>query len=214
MEQLSHEPNVFVFVCTSTLSANDKDRAHDNVYEDFGWELVLFDLERLRVLLAGKHRHLIAMHPGIFPPQFFPPPPDTNALRLARLAAVQLLAVLEPALDHICKFGLAIAFAPWPTFADNEQQAKEIFEPLKPVDFNLVGHLAPFGEEIGIRILDSDRKLAKARHMLGESLPNGGINGVIQRIPWTEERDVEFKALLASSRDDMREAIALLRGVQ
>ncbi|NMG49307.1 hypothetical protein GO613_14505 [Azoarcus communis] len=67
-----HAPDVFVFVCTETLSASEKDFAHKFVAEKFGWTLDLFDLERIRVQLVGTQRHLIAQHPSIFTPPFFP----------------------------------------------------------------------------------------------------------------------------------------------
>ncbi|WP_338641822.1 hypothetical protein [Burkholderia pyrrocinia] len=67
-----HAPDVFVFVCTEALSASDKDFAHQFVNDTYGWSLDLFDLERLRVQLVGPQRHLIAQHPSIFTPPFFP----------------------------------------------------------------------------------------------------------------------------------------------
>lgn len=67
-----HRLNAFVFVCTEALSASDKDFAHKFVAEKFGWTLDLFDLERLRVQLAGPQRHLLAQHSAIFTPPFFP----------------------------------------------------------------------------------------------------------------------------------------------
>ena len=67
-----HDPDVFVFVCTEALSASEKDFAHSFVAEKYGWTLDLFDLERLRVQLVGPQRHLIAQHPSIFTPPFFP----------------------------------------------------------------------------------------------------------------------------------------------
>jgi hypothetical protein len=67
-----HDPDVFVFVCTEALSASEKDFAHRFVAEQYGWTLDLFDLERLRVQLVGPQRHLIAQHPSIFTPPFFP----------------------------------------------------------------------------------------------------------------------------------------------
>ena len=211
VKELRHNPDFFVFVCNAALSATQKDRAHKKVQKNFGWKLDLFDLGRLRVLLEGRHRHLVANHPGIFPPSFFPSTADSTSFRVATLAAVQLLATLEPAVEHLCVFGQAILFAPWPTFADSEKRSKDMFDPLKPVDFDLVSKLAPFGEDIGVKIITGYRKLEKARHMLAQSLPNGGINGVIQRLPWTESRDVEFKALLSSSLGDLSAAVALLK---
>lgn len=67
-----HGPDVFVFVCTEALSASEKDFAHNFVADKYGWTLDLFDLERLRVQLVGPQRHLIAQHPSIFTPPFFP----------------------------------------------------------------------------------------------------------------------------------------------
>lgn len=67
-----HAPHIFVFVCTETLSAADKDFAHLFVSEKYGWTLDLFDLERLRTQIAGTQQNLIAQHPSIFTPPFFP----------------------------------------------------------------------------------------------------------------------------------------------
>lgn len=72
VKECAHNPNVFVFVCTEALTAADKDRAHELVLTRYGWTLDLYDLERLRVLLVGPQRHLIAQHPSIFTPPFFP----------------------------------------------------------------------------------------------------------------------------------------------
>ncbi|MBS0377197.1 MAG: restriction endonuclease [Proteobacteria bacterium] len=72
VQEKGHNPNVFVFVCTEALSASEKDFAHAYVAEECGWKLDLFDVERLRVELAGPQRHLVAHHPSIFSPPFFP----------------------------------------------------------------------------------------------------------------------------------------------
>lgn len=71
VREKQHNPDVFVFVCTSALNASEKDVAHDLVENEFGWKLDLFDIERLRVQLVGPQRHLVAQHPGIFTPMFF-----------------------------------------------------------------------------------------------------------------------------------------------
>jgi len=42
------------------------------VNERYGWSLDLFDIERLRMHLSGDSRHLLARHPAIFCPPFFP----------------------------------------------------------------------------------------------------------------------------------------------
>lgn len=67
-----HTPDVFVFACTEVIAARDKDAAVKIVKDEFGWRLDLFDLERLRVQLSGPQRHLLAQHPSIFVPPFFP----------------------------------------------------------------------------------------------------------------------------------------------
>jgi hypothetical protein len=72
VQEKGHGPDVFVFVCTEALSASEKDYAHKFVTANFGWTLDLFDLERVRVQLAGPQRHLVAQHPAIFTPPFFP----------------------------------------------------------------------------------------------------------------------------------------------
>lgn len=72
VRECAHNPSVFVFVCTEALTAADKDKAHDLVTKTYGWTLDLYDLERLRVQLVGPQRHLIAHHPSIFTPPFFP----------------------------------------------------------------------------------------------------------------------------------------------
>lgn len=72
VHDMGHSPAVLVFVCTEALSASDKDAAQKLVADKYGWTLDLFDLERLRVQLVGPLRHLIAQHPSIFTPPFFP----------------------------------------------------------------------------------------------------------------------------------------------
>jgi len=72
VQEKGHGPDVFVFVCTEALSASEKDYAYQFVGANFGWTLDLFDLGRLRVQLAGPQRHLLAQHPTIFTPPFFP----------------------------------------------------------------------------------------------------------------------------------------------
>jgi len=72
VRDMQHNPDAFVFVCTEALNASSKDAAYKLVKEEFGWELDLYDIERLRVQLVGPQRHLVAQHPSIFTPLFFP----------------------------------------------------------------------------------------------------------------------------------------------
>ncbi|CAB3799988.1 hypothetical protein [Paraburkholderia fynbosensis] len=67
-----HGPDLFVFACTQALSASEKDWARELLAAEYGWKLDLFDIERMRVQLAGPQKHLLAQHPSIFTPPFFP----------------------------------------------------------------------------------------------------------------------------------------------
>ena len=69
VQELGHNPSIFVFVCTEALNAADKDRAHELIAKKYGWILDLYDLERLRVQLVSPQRHLLAQHPSIFAPR-------------------------------------------------------------------------------------------------------------------------------------------------
>lgn len=61
-----HDLDHLVFVCTSSITATQKDKIKAEVLADFGWRIEIYDLERLRVLLASSLRHLIPKHPQIF----------------------------------------------------------------------------------------------------------------------------------------------------
>jgi len=54
------------------MTANEKDEAITRVKSKYDWDVEVYDLERLRVLLSGNLRHLVAQHPAIFCPPFFP----------------------------------------------------------------------------------------------------------------------------------------------
>ena len=71
IEEERHGPDSLVFVCNSTLSTDNKDKAKFDTVENYGFTLEIFDLERIRVLLSGNLRHLIANHPSIFTPPWF-----------------------------------------------------------------------------------------------------------------------------------------------
>jgi hypothetical protein len=67
-----HVLHRLVFACTTSIPTTQNDVAKKQVWDEFGWTLELFDLERLRVRLTGDLRYLIARHPAIFCPPFFP----------------------------------------------------------------------------------------------------------------------------------------------
>lgn len=67
-----HELATLVFVTTASLTSSQRDAVKRKVRDKYGWELEVFDVERLRVRLAGDLRHLVAQHPAIFCEPFFP----------------------------------------------------------------------------------------------------------------------------------------------
>lgn len=71
IKEEGHSPDSLVFVCNSTLSAGNKDKAKSDTVENYGFTLEIYDLERIRVLLSGNLRYLIANHPSIFAPPWF-----------------------------------------------------------------------------------------------------------------------------------------------
>lgn len=74
-----------VFVCTSDIRTEDKSKITREIKDRYGWSFETYDIERIRVMLASPLRHLVAQHPAIFCPPFFPtqgglsvaPAPDT-----------------------------------------------------------------------------------------------------------------------------------------
>ena len=90
-----HVPARVVFVCTTALSAPDKDEIVAHVREIYGWLLDVFDLERIRVQLAAPQRHLIAQHPAIFCPPFFP---QRGGISIAE--AADTIVIDHVAADH------------------------------------------------------------------------------------------------------------------
>ena len=60
-----------VFVSTRAMSAQKRDQLRTEIREKHGWETEFYDIERLRALLAGPLKDLIAQHPSIFVPPWF-----------------------------------------------------------------------------------------------------------------------------------------------
>ena len=67
-----HKISHLVFVTTASITATQKDAVKQAIKDEFGWVLQIFDLERLRIRLAGDLRYLVAQHPAIFCEPFFP----------------------------------------------------------------------------------------------------------------------------------------------
>ncbi len=72
IQEEQHSPRHIVFVCISSITGHEKDDAQAFVQTRFGWTLEIYELERLRILLASPLRHLVAQHPAIFCPPWFP----------------------------------------------------------------------------------------------------------------------------------------------
>lgn len=66
----NHKCDKFVFITTSDFTSGERDRAIARTQNDFGLNLELYGLERLRVLLDAKHPQIKTNHPQIFPPEF------------------------------------------------------------------------------------------------------------------------------------------------
>jgi len=72
-----HTCDRLVYLSTYDFSATERDDAVKFIKDTYGWELDPFGMERLRLLLAARHRHLIGRHPQIFTPAFFVYAPGT-----------------------------------------------------------------------------------------------------------------------------------------
>lgn len=68
----SHPCYRLVYLTTAEFTASERDKAVAFIQEEYGWSLELYGLARLRVLLTTKYERLIAKHPQIFCPPFFP----------------------------------------------------------------------------------------------------------------------------------------------
>lgn len=64
-----HTCDDFVFITTSRFSAIARDKAVEEIKDDFGWNLKLYGAERLRILLETSHPEIRKNHPQIFPPE-------------------------------------------------------------------------------------------------------------------------------------------------
>ncbi|AVG16041.1 hypothetical protein CFN79_09350 [Chromobacterium vaccinii] len=78
LDETQNKLDKLVFVCTSQLNANEKDKACKYINDTYGWHLDLFDQARLRALLVQPGSTLIKSHPSIFTPSFFAPPAATQ----------------------------------------------------------------------------------------------------------------------------------------
>jgi TIR domain len=73
-----HRCHRLVYLSTENYTPGDRDKAAKFIKQTYGWTLEPYGRERLRTLLADRHRHLIARHPHIFTPAFFVDPPGAG----------------------------------------------------------------------------------------------------------------------------------------
>jgi hypothetical protein len=67
-----HACDRLAFLCTATYSSTERDEALAFINKTYGWPLELYGLERIASLLRSTHQQLVAQHPQIFSPPFFP----------------------------------------------------------------------------------------------------------------------------------------------
>ncbi len=67
-----HACRHLVFLCTELFTPDERDKAVNDIKSHYGWQLELYGLERLRVLLSTIRTQIVANHPSIFCPPFFP----------------------------------------------------------------------------------------------------------------------------------------------
>lgn len=108
-----HTLQRLVFVSTSSITATEKDEAKGAVRETYGWDLEIYDMERLRVLLTTSARHLVAQHSSIFSPPWFP---TRGGLSLAE--SRDTLVIDHVAADHALAswLGRRLQVAGFPTW--------------------------------------------------------------------------------------------------
>lgn len=61
-----------IFLCTAGFTPTERDDAVADIQSTYGWSLDIYGLERIAMLLRTTHRSLVAQHPAIFCPPFFP----------------------------------------------------------------------------------------------------------------------------------------------
>ena len=99
--QMGHAPNTIAFVSTQEIAVRQKDKLRTEIFERYGWSVEYYDIERIRVLLAGPLKSLVAKHPAIFVPPWF----ERRGGELVTHEQHDLILIDHVAVDH--------AFASW-----------------------------------------------------------------------------------------------------
>lgn len=72
IKEVGHKCDRLVFCCTAHYNATERDEAIEFISENCSWSLELYGIERIRMLLSTVHERILAKHPHIFSPPFFP----------------------------------------------------------------------------------------------------------------------------------------------
>jgi hypothetical protein len=75
IDKHGHACDELVFLTTARFSAGERDQAVADIANQYGWQLELYGVERLRILLDVDYPDIRALHPHIFLPQFYAPMP-------------------------------------------------------------------------------------------------------------------------------------------
>jgi hypothetical protein len=67
-----HPCDELAFLTTASVTTHQRDEAVAYVRREFGWQLELYEVERLRSMLNTRHGALLARFPQIFTPGLFP----------------------------------------------------------------------------------------------------------------------------------------------
>ncbi len=67
-----HRCERLAFLCSSSITPSERDDAVKFIQTTYGWGLDLYGLERLANMLRSSHKEVVAQHPHIFCPPFFP----------------------------------------------------------------------------------------------------------------------------------------------
>jgi hypothetical protein len=95
IHQHKHKCDRLTYLSTYDFTSAERDNAVKFIREEYDWELELFGLERLRLLLSTKHNSLIVKHPHIFHPRLFDPQTEAPEIRVIRSLIDRLIAANE-----------------------------------------------------------------------------------------------------------------------
>ena len=71
IQECEHQAAKLVFVSSRPAQSQARDRAKQRVQDRFGWTLDLYDVRRVRAMLKGAQRSVLANHRSIFGPPWF-----------------------------------------------------------------------------------------------------------------------------------------------